>query len=149
MEHIKWTRLVVMAALSFVVMYALMYVMVDTYDNVVANRNQLYMAMIMTAGMMVIEIILMRSMYSRKVVITTMVMSIVVGGLFFGMLRSQAAITDKQFLKSMIPHHGAALLMCGENTTLTDQDIKALCASIVAGQQAEIDWMQKKLQTLQ
>jgi len=35
----------------------------------------------------------------------------VIGLIFFTLVRQQAAITDKQFLKSMIPHHGAAILM--------------------------------------
>ena len=37
-------RLAIMAALSFVAMYALMYAMVDRFANVRPNLNQLYMA---------------------------------------------------------------------------------------------------------
>src|SRR3989304_9034391 len=67
----KWTTLLAMAALSFVAMYILMYAMVDRWSNVYTNLNQFYMAALMTAPMMLIEIALMRAMYSRRVVIAT------------------------------------------------------------------------------
>ena len=48
-----------MAALSFVAMYVLMYAMVDRVANVHPNLNQLYMAALMTAPMIVLELVLM------------------------------------------------------------------------------------------
>ena len=44
-------------------MYVLMYAMVDRMDNVVMNVNQLYMAALMAAPMVVIELVVMRGMY--------------------------------------------------------------------------------------
>ena len=46
-EHYK--KLLVMAGLSFMSMYVLMYAMVNTFANVVPNINQFYMAGLMTA----------------------------------------------------------------------------------------------------
>ena len=63
------------------------------------------------------------------------------------LIRAQAAITDEQFLKSMIPHHASAILMCGQ-APLSDLAIQRLCKSIVAGQQGEIDLMKRKLDEL-
>ena len=143
MEH-KWTTLLAMAVLSFGAMYVLMYAMVDKLDNVYTNLNQFYMAALMTAPMMLIEIALMRSMYSTKVVAATAVISLVVLVVSFMSIRGQVGITDKEFLRSMISHHGAALLMC-ENAPLGDAEIIELCEGIIAGQQSEIDWMQTKL----
>ncbi len=144
-EH-KWTTLLAMAVLSFLAMYVFMYAMVDRLSNVYTNLNQFYMAALMTAPMMLIEIVLMRSMYSTKVVAVTAAISLVVlVGAFMG-IRSQAGITDKEFLRSMISHHGAALLMC-ENAPIEDTEIIELCEGIIAGQQSEIDWMQTKLST--
>jgi uncharacterized protein (DUF305 family) len=131
----------VMAVLSFGAMYALMYAMVDRFDNVYSNWNQVYMAGLMTAPMVLIELFLMRFMYPNK-----KLNAIVASGFFavgvgcWLMVRNQAAIGDRQFLNSMIPHHGAALLMC-EEADLEDPEIKRLCESIRAGQQAEIDQM--------
>lgn len=52
-------------------------------------------------------------------------------------IRQQAAIGDDQFLRSMIPHHAGAVLMC-EQAPVTNPEIVALCADIVASQRREI-----------
>ena len=59
-------------------------------------------------------------------------------------MRTQAAVGDRQFLRSMIPHHSGAILMC-EQAALTDPDIVALCRQIVESQQAEIATMERLL----
>jgi len=52
---------------SFVVsMYALMYAMVNTFANVYTSVNQVYMAGLMTAPMVVIELLVMSGTYHRK-----------------------------------------------------------------------------------
>jgi uncharacterized protein (DUF305 family) len=145
MEH-NWTTLLAMAVLSFMAMYVLMYAMVDRLENVHTNLNQFYMAALMTAPMMLIEIVLMRSMYSIRIVAATAIVSLVIGVIAFVGIRSQIGITDKEFLRSMISHHGAALLMC-ENAPIADTEIIELCEGIISGQQSEIDWMQTKLLT--
>jgi uncharacterized protein (DUF305 family) len=66
---------------------------------------------------------------------------------FWLAIRQQTAITDQQFLKSMIPHHAGAILMC-EEAKIQDADIKKLCSEIIAGQQSEIAQMKAKLDQL-
>lgn len=68
--------------------------------------------------------------------------------LFTAFIRYQTLVGDKQFLKSMIPHHAGAILMC-DNPNLRDQEIKDLCKSITIDQQKEIDWMKNKLDELE
>jgi uncharacterized protein (DUF305 family) len=138
-----------MAVLSFVSMFVFMYMMVDTFGNVYPNLNQVYMAGLMTAPMIVIEIFVMWSMYnSRRLNLIIAGVSIVFLVLFALFIRKQTAISDKEFLKSMIPHHGGAVLMC-DNRNLQDTEIKELCRSITTSQQSEIDWMKKKLAELE
>jgi uncharacterized protein (DUF305 family) len=60
------------------------------------------------------------------------------------LIRQQAAISDRQFLRSMIPHHAGAILMC-EEAPIRDPEVKALCQGIIASQQSEIAWMRAKL----
>lgn len=134
-----------MVLLSFIAMYVLMYAMVDRLDNVLPNINQFYMAGLMTSAMVVIEIAIMSMMYhNRKLNVIIVVLSLLaLIGCYAG-IRQQIGVSDKQFLKSMIPHHAAAVLMC-KSADLTDPEIKQLCADIVAGQQAEIDQMKAKL----
>ena len=62
----------------------------------------------------------------------------------FALIRQQSVIHDRQFLKSMIPHHAGAILMC-ERAVLDDAEIRELCESIIAGQQREIEQMEAKL----
>jgi uncharacterized protein (DUF305 family) len=144
-----YVHLLVMTALSFVSMYVLMYAMVDRLANVYGNLNQLYMAGLMTAPMVLIEMGVMGAMYANKRLnLAIVIASMVVGLLFFVGIRQQTAIGDVQFLKSMIPHHASALLMCNE-APIADAEIQELCKTIVAGQQAEIDQMKAMLARLE
>jgi hypothetical protein len=130
-----------MIALHFIAMYIFMYAMVNVFDNVINNFNQVYMAALMTASMVLIELPLMSSMYKSKKLNTIIVAAaaIMLIGSWFG-IRQQAAIGDRQFLRSMIPHHAGAILMC-QQASIQDQEIKTLCRNIISSQQAEIDQM--------
>lgn len=148
MHKIHYVRLLVMTVLSFISMYVLMYAMVDKLGNVYPNVNQTYMAGLMTAPMVIIEVLLMRTMYRNKIAnISIVAVSVVALIGFFVAIRQQAAVGDNQFLKSMIPHHSGAILMCGK-APITDAEIKTLCQSIIKSQQNEIDQMRAILQRL-
>ena len=149
MRHKNMYRnLLVMAGLSFVAMYILMYAMVNRLDNVHNSFNQVYMAGLMAAPMVVIELLLMSAMYPDKrrnaLIIAA---SVLIGLVFYVFIRQQTAITDRQFLRSMIPHYAGAILMC-EQAKLRDPEIKDLCQSIIKGQQSEIDQMNAILDRL-
>lgn len=144
-----YRKLVVMVLLSFVAMYILMYSMVDKIANVIPNINQLYMAGLMTAPMVVIELIIMGKMYPNKKVngMVVLIASIALVSCFL-LIRSQAAVTDRQFLKSMIPHHAAAILMVKE-ANLKDPEVRILADSIVSAQEREIAFMKLKIEQLE
>jgi uncharacterized protein (DUF305 family) len=147
-EKGHYGRLALMAMLSFVSMYVLMYAMVNTFGNVYSSFNQFYMAGLMTAPMIVIELALMGMMYKNKKLNAVLIgASLVLGILFFLFIRQQTLIGDKQFLRSMIPHHAGAILMCGE-APIQDPEIKELCKDIIEGQQSEIDQMKTILERL-
>ena len=63
-------------------------------------------------------------------------------------IRQQAGVSDQQFLKSMIPHHATAILIC-EQAPLQNTGISELCKGIVSNQQAEIDQMKALLTKLE
>ena len=143
-----YVRLAVMIVLSFISMYVLMYAMVNTLVDVYNSLNQVYMAGLMTAPMVVLEVLVMSGMYkNKKLNALLFVGSCVAGIAFFLFIRQQTAISDRQFLRSMIPHHSGAILMCNE-ASLQDQRILELCKTIVAGQQQEIDQMRTILADL-
>ena len=130
---------------SSLAMYALMYAMVDRWANVYGNINQFYMAGLMAAPMLIIEILLMAKMYPNR----TWNVLLGIGALLFMVacwfgIRQQAAIGDRQFIRSMIPHHAGAILMCEQNR-LQDPELKRLCEEIVTSQRAEIAQMKALL----
>ena len=141
----NYGRLLGMTALSFVAMFILMYAMVDRFANVYGNLNQLYMAGLMAAPMVLIEMALMRSMYpNTRLNMVIVAATVAVMLLCWVFIRQQTAISDRQFLRSMIPHHAGAVLMCEQNR-LKDPELINLCQGIVSSQNAEIALMSSKL----
>jgi len=136
-----------MSGLSFLAMLALMYAMVDRLGNVLFNLNQIYMAGLMLVPMVALELLLMRHMYTQRSVNTVIwIATAVVGVICWLGIRQQAGITDAQFLRSMIPHHAGAILMC-EKASLEDPRIRELCVQIIRSQRREIDQMKAMLQS--
>jgi uncharacterized protein (DUF305 family) len=144
-----YPHLGIMALLSFVAMYVLMYAMVNTFGDAYNNVNQVYMAGLMAAPMVVIELVVMRGMYhDSKLNLTIISASVVTGILLFAAIRQQTVVTDSQFLRSMIPHHSGAILMCREADLRADE-IRRLCEAIISSQQREIDQMNAILRRIQ
>lgn len=144
-QKTQYRKLLLMVILSFIAMFILMYSMVDNITNVVPNINQFYMAGLMTAPMIIIEIALMSSMYmNKKRNALILVASTVLLVACFLFIRNQTAVSDRQFLKSMTPHHAAAILMARE-AKINDPEIKKLIDDIITSQQKEIDFMKAKL----
>ena len=146
MHH--YARFAAMMLLSFLAMFALMYAMVDRFADVYPNLNQAYMAGLMVAPMAILELALMGMMYPNamlnRIIIGTAAALLLL--CWFG-IREQVAITDRSFLRSMIPHHAGAILMCRQ-ASITDQQIQRLCGEITKSQQAEIDEMNNILRRL-
>ena len=144
-HHGHYGRLLLMMALSFLAMYALMYAMVDQWANVYHNVNQFYMAGLMAAPMLLIELWLMSSMYPdrrRNLILAGVTVAFMLF-CWWG-IRTQAAVTDRQFIRSMIPHHAGAILMCEENR-LKDPELVKLCQEIITSQKQEIAQMKQLL----
>ena len=145
MHRDAYYRLAGMTALTFISMYILMYAMVNSFENVFNSVNQVYMAGLMTAPMILIELFLMGNMYPlKKINMVILITAAVIGSIFFLMIRQQTLVTDRQFLRSMIPHHAGAILMC-EHAALQSTEIKGLCKSIIESQNAEISRMKTLL----
>ena len=140
-----YRRLLSMSILSFVAMYTLMYSMVNALENVYPSLNQFYMAGVMATPMVIIELLVMRGMYTRKKLnALILAVSAFLFIAFYVAIRRQVAIGDRQFLKSMIPHHAGAILMC-EQATIRDPGVKQLCDQIRSSQQREIAQMKQML----
>lgn len=133
----------IMMVLSFVVMYAAMFTMIDGWGDFRNNLNMFYMTLTMWAPMGIVMLLAMWGMYKRtKVNIVTLVVlaALMVGS--FAATRTQTFIDDRQFIDSMIPHHSGAILMCRE-AFLTDPELISLCEDIEDAQRQEIEQMQE------
>jgi uncharacterized protein (DUF305 family) len=143
MSH--YPRLLLMTVLSFIAMYFLMYAMIDSFDSYYNSINQAYMAGLMAAAMVVIELAVMGAMYhSRKLNTAIVALSIVALVACWMLIRQQGGVEDRQFLRSMIPHHSGAILMCRQ-ATIRDAELKDLCTKIIASQAEEITQMKAML----
>jgi hypothetical protein len=147
-NHNSYRRLLIMSVLSFIAMYIAMYAMVNTIGNIYNNLNKFYMAGLMTAPMVIISILVMGPMYTNKrlnLLILAVSLIVLLGFLLF--IRQQTGISDRQFLRAMIPHHSSAILMC-ERAPVEDPEIQELCQQIIESQQREIDQMKSILNRL-
>lgn len=144
----SYKKLVLIGLLHLPIMYAVMFSMVYSRDEIIQNLNTFYMAGMMVAPMIILMPITMSVMYPNKMlnVIVYASSAVLFLALFF-FTRQQTFIGDKQFLRSMIPHHSGAVLMC-EKAKIEDAEIKTLCGEIIRSQTSEIEQMKKILERL-
>ena len=130
-------------ALGLVVMYVVMFTMIDGIGDFRNNLNMFYMAITMWAPMGIFMLLTMPGMYpNRKLNLWLLVLFAVLTVASFCATRSQALIDDRQFIESMIPHHSGAILMCRE-ADLKDPELAALCSDITGAQRSEITQMEQ------
>ena len=130
-------------AISLAIMYFVMFAMINSLGEFIQNVNFFYMALMMWAPMGSLMLIMMGGMYKNKRLNMALhAIFALVLVLSFLATRQQWLVGDKQFLRSMIPHHSGAILMCRE-ATIRDAEIKRLCEEIIPAQQREIDEMKQ------
>ena len=150
MRH-RYKLLAVNLVLSLLIMYLAMFAMIWTLGEFVQNINFLFMALVMWSPMAIVMMLTMKSMFMNARL--NMVLYLVLAAVFvlsFAGIRAQGLVGDRQFLRSMIPHHSGALLMCNRSA-IRDAEIRDLCFGpdgIVTSQAREIAQMraiQKRL----
>ena len=131
--------------LSFVVMYVMMFATIDTAPDFFNNLNMADMAAMMVAPMAILMLWLMGAMYPNRKL--NLVLHLSFATLFvtaFTGIRMQAGVSNEQFLRSMIPHHSGAILMC-RGANVADPEIQTLCGQIEQTQRREINQMKRIL----
>ena len=143
MARKNYRMLAVASVGMLILMYLIMFTMIYSWGEFVQNINFFYMAIMMATPMVVMMPLMMGSMYPDRKLNT----AIYFGGtllfvLAFIGIRGQLLVGDDQFLRSMIPHHSGAILMC-EKAKISDPEIKSLCGEIIESQKREIDEMKQ------
>lgn len=135
-----YVSLAVQTVVSGLVMYLVMFVMIDGLSSFYNNLNMLYMTLMMAAPMTMM-VLAMKSMFpSRRANAAIVAASIIVFFGSFALIRTQTTIGDTAFLRSMIPHHSGAILMC-QQASLKDPEVVRLCQGIIKSQRQEIEQM--------
>lgn len=144
-KHNPYPVLLISLAVSFIVMFGVMYSMADRWANVYFNLSNVYMTGLMAGSMVPIMLATMPGMFNNKKINTALwAASAAVLLLFWVLLRNEAGVGNRQFMRAMIPHHSAAIQMCRESS-LTDPRVKKLCEGIVVNQEQEIAEMKALL----
>jgi hypothetical protein len=140
-EHGKYLRFGAMIAVSMTVMFVLMYLHTYAADHALFSETRLYMTFIMGAGMAFVMLSFMLHMYeNRKINIAIYALAAIVLVLATWLVRSQALVGDRAYMKGMIPHHSIAILT-SERAQIEDLRVRELADEIIRAQRREIKEM--------
>uniref|UniRef100_A0A6C0KUK1 DUF305 domain-containing protein n=1 Tax=viral metagenome TaxID=1070528 RepID=A0A6C0KUK1_9ZZZZ len=114
-----------------------MNVWAQKWEDVYFSLNDLYMVGLMTGWMFFFMGLLM--LHPGKVFF-----GLLLAGLFFYLIRTQAFVTEIQYLRGMIPHHSMAIHMSKKLETHTNS-IQHLLDEIIKAQHKEVILMKHYL----
>jgi hypothetical protein len=141
----QYARLGLVLAVNAVLMFLITFVTIRSAGHFHVNINRVWMALLMVAPMAILMLLSMRAIFTHE-----RLNMILIGAfaalwlILFIAVRAQVPVGNEQFLRSMIPHHSGALLMC-EEASINDSEIEELCARIVKTQTEEIAQMERIL----
>lgn len=144
-----YLKFALMMAISFVIMYGVMFLNVAAWDHVMLSYTRTYMSLLMIAPMAIVMMGFMWGMYeNKKLNIAILLGSATIFVVVLCLLRSQTPIRDVAWMKAMIPHHSSAI-MVSENATFEDPEAKQLAKEIIEAQKREIAEMKKMIYRLE
>lgn len=141
-----YKKFISMLAVSFVVMYSVMFLNADSINHVYVSNTRLYMTLLMISPMALLKLAFMGEMYKNKklnIAIATVSIGVFVGALF--LLRTQTFIGDKQYMRAMIPHHSSAI-MTSQSAHFENPEVANLAKDIIEAQKKEIALMKRLLE---
>lgn len=149
MQAMHYQTFFVTLLISFVIMYAVMFLNMDSTGHYHTSLTRIYMALLMVAPMAVVMILMMGKMYPSKSLNRGIIAgSIILFSMVLTALRTQTPIGDLQYMKAMIPHHSSAV-MVSRHANLRDAEVRKLADSIIASQEREIAQMEAMIKRLQ
>lgn len=147
----NYMKFFAMIVVSMILMYFLTYL--NSYqilEHAWFSETRLFMTLIMGAGMIVVMLSFMRSMYQDRRVN----LGIVIGaGLLLisaiWLVRSQITVRGVDYMEAMIPHHSIAILT-SERAQIKDLRVRELADEIIRAQRREIkemEWLIEDIKT--
>lgn len=141
----NYIRFGIVLAVSHAIMFVLTLSQIRRGSDFFLNLSNYYMSLLMVLAMGVLMMALMSGMFTNKRLNMALYagFAVVFVGAFVA-VRTEPLVGNEGFLKSMIPHHSRAVLVC-EESQITDPEIVELCKQIVKSQNEEIDQMKRIL----
>ena len=148
-KHNPYPKFALIMAVSFVIMYFVMFLNVAEFNHIFNSLTRVYMTTLMIAAMAISMLLFMWKMYpNRKINLGIIAFA---AFSFFGtlyLLRSQTPINDVQWMKAMIPHHSSAI-MTSSAVDFEDAEVQKLANNIIIAQENEIKQMKEMINHLE
>jgi uncharacterized protein (DUF305 family) len=149
MKTASYKKFTLMMLVSFLIMYAVMFLNMDKLSHYYTSTTRIYMSLLMVSPMAVLMLTMMGKMYPNKKINK----AIIIGSIFLfaavlAALRTQTPIGDVQYMKAMIPHHSSAI-MVSKHANIKDPEVKKLSEQIIQSQEREIAEMKGLLRRLE
>ncbi|WP_339889901.1 DUF305 domain-containing protein [uncultured Flavobacterium sp.] len=144
-----YPKFALIMAVSFVIMYLVMFLNVAEFDHIINSLTRFYMTTLMIATMAISMLLFMWKMYPNRKMNLGIIAFAVIS--FFGtlyLLRTQTPINDVQWMKAMIPHHSSAI-MTSSNAHFKDAEVQKLADDIIIAQEKEIKQMKEMINRLE
>jgi uncharacterized protein (DUF305 family) len=140
--------LAITLVLSFIIMYAIMFLNVNAIDHIYINITRIYMTLLMVSAMAILMLYRMPMMYTNKKKNRTItIVSLLVFILSFVSVHKQIGVADIQYMRGMIPHHSIAI-MTSKNADIKDPRVRKLADGIIETQVKEIAEMKSLIDSL-
>ena len=148
MQHNHYPRFFLMLAVSFIIMYAVMYLNTYEWDHVYFSLMRFYMTCLMVLPMGLVMLGFMSKMYPKRG------LNLFIAGagsmlfvVVFFLMRTQSFVNDTRWMEAMIPHHSIAILT-SERANLQDPEVRKLADDIITAQKREIGEMKAMIKRL-
>lgn len=139
----KYIKFFAMIGTSMLLMFGLMYV--NSYqilDHARFSETRLFMTLIMGGSMMIVMMAYMFGMYqNKKVNIAIFIGAILLILSSIWLVRTQATVSDVDYMEAMIPHHSIAILT-SDRSNIRDIRVRELADEIIEAQHREIKEME-------
>lgn len=133
-----YSRFFLMIAASTAIMFGLMYLNTYLPGHVFWSETRVYMALLMGAAMAVVMLAFMQDMYGNtKLNLAIFAGAIALFAVSLWLVRSQATVQDRAYMRAMIPHHSIAI-MTSDRAEISDPRVRRLADDIIFAQDKEI-----------
>lgn len=137
MNHSNHSYIVMFFIMLISGLLSTMNIWANSIDDIYLSINDVYMVFLMTGWMF-----FFMGIYSKEFYIFTLGLSIAF--LSFLGIRYQVFVSEKQYLRGMIPHHSMAILM-SKQMQKKENSIPGLLAGIIETQEKEIAFMKSRI----